>query len=228
MAAGDLLLMDDGAEFDGYSADVTRTIPVNGTVQRGAGRDLPPGVGGAAGRHPHGASGPLPVRRRRSMQAAVGEVLRRGPGEAGADDGRRQPAQLRVWFNHGISHGIGLNVHDPGGANFREGMASPWSRVMYFRPDALDNLPKTPENEKFIAAVRPAFERYKGIGVRIEDDVLITAGEPKVLSAGHSVQARRGRGDHRAAPRGAAAFPVAVDRCRSPVPGAAVCGYTGR
>ena len=47
---------------------------------------------------------------------------------------------------------------------------------LYFRPDALDNLPKTPENEKFIAAVRPAFEKYKGIGVRIEDDVLITNG----------------------------------------------------
>ena len=45
---------------------------------------------------------------------------------------------------------------------------------IYLRPDALDNLPKTPENEKFIAAVRPAFEKYKGIGVRIEDDLLIT------------------------------------------------------
>ena len=55
---------------------------------------------------------------------------------------------------------------------------------IYIRPDALENLPKTPENEKFIAAVRPAFEKYKGIGVRIEDDVLITNGEPKVISAG--------------------------------------------
>jgi Xaa-Pro aminopeptidase len=54
---------------------------------------------------------------------------------------------------------------------------------LYFRPDALDNLPKTPEMEKFAAAVRPAFEKYKGIGVRIEDDVLITTGEPKVISA---------------------------------------------
>jgi len=46
---------------------------------------------------------------------------------------------------------------------------------IYIRPDALDNLPKTEANEKFIAAVRPAFERYKGIGVRIEDDMLVTA-----------------------------------------------------
>ena len=55
---------------------------------------------------------------------------------------------------------------------------------IYIRPDALDNLPKTPENAKFIAAVRPAFEKYKGIGVRIEDDVLITDGAPEVISAG--------------------------------------------
>jgi Xaa-Pro aminopeptidase len=46
--------------------------------------------------------------------------------------------------------------------------------VIYIRPDALDYLPKTPENEKFIAAVRPAFEKYRGIGVRIEDDVVVT------------------------------------------------------
>jgi Xaa-Pro aminopeptidase len=45
-------------------------------------------------------------------------------------------------------------------------------------------LPKTPENEKFIKAVRPAFEKYKGIGVRIEDDVLVTNGDPVIMSAG--------------------------------------------
>ena len=55
---------------------------------------------------------------------------------------------------------------------------------IYIRPDALENLPKTPENEKFIEVVRPAFEKYKGIGVRIEDDLLITQGRPKVLSSG--------------------------------------------
>ncbi|HYG10318.1 MAG TPA: hypothetical protein VD835_10245, partial [Pyrinomonadaceae bacterium] len=46
---------------------------------------------------------------------------------------------------------------------------------IYIRPDALDNLPKTEESRKFAEAVRPAFEKYKGIGVRIEDDVVITA-----------------------------------------------------
>ncbi len=45
---------------------------------------------------------------------------------------------------------------------------------IYIRPDALDYLPDTPENKAFIAKVRPVFEKYKGIGVRIEDDMLVT------------------------------------------------------
>ena len=87
--------------------------------------------------------------------------------------------QMRIWFNHGISHGIGLNVHDPGGSELQPGMVVTVEPGLYFRPDALDNLPKTPEMQKFAEAVRPAFEKYKGIGVRIEDDVLITTGDPK-------------------------------------------------
>ena len=45
---------------------------------------------------------------------------------------------------------------------------------IYIRADALDYLPDTPEWKDFIAKVRPAFEKYKNIGVRIEDDMLIT------------------------------------------------------
>ena len=92
-------------------------------------------------------------------------------------------SQYAIWFSHGISHGIGLNVHDPGARALAPGMVVTVEPGLYFRLDALDNLPKTPENDKFIASVRPAFDKYKGIGVRIEDDVLITSREPKVLSA---------------------------------------------
>jgi Xaa-Pro aminopeptidase len=183
MADGDLLLMDDGAEFDGYSADVTRTIPVNGRFTREQ-ADIYRLVWEARqaairmARPGHASYGAAD-----SMQTAAGKVLAAGLVKLGLMTDAASLSQLRLWFPHGISHGVGLNVHDPGGRNLREGMIVTVEPGLYFRPDALDNLPKTPENEMFAAAVRPAFERYKGIGVRIEDDVLITAGEPKVLSS---------------------------------------------
>jgi Xaa-Pro aminopeptidase len=69
-----------------------------------------------------------------------------------------------------------MNVHDVSvrGAKLDAGMVFTVEPGIYVRPDALDHLPKTPENEKFIAAVRPAFEKYRGLGVRIEDDVVVT------------------------------------------------------
>ena len=45
---------------------------------------------------------------------------------------------------------------------------------IYIRADALDYLPDTPANREFLAKVRPAFNKYKNIGVRIEDDMLVT------------------------------------------------------
>ena len=56
---------------------------------------------------------------------------------------------------------------------------------IYIRPDALDHQPGTwsPEQwEKFKTAVRPAFEKYKNIGVRIEDDMLVTAEGPRWMT----------------------------------------------
>jgi Xaa-Pro aminopeptidase len=183
MHAGDLLLMDDAAEFDGYSVDVTRTIPVNGKfskeqaeiyrlvweAQRAAIDKIRPG-------HQTGRGGP------ETAQGAASEVFKQGLYKLGLITDPNSNQQLGIWFMHGISHGIGLNVHDPGGPELQPGMVVTVEPGLYFRPDALDNLPKTPENEKFIQAVRPVFEKYKGIGVRIEDDVLVTDGEPDVLS----------------------------------------------
>jgi Xaa-Pro aminopeptidase len=190
MKAGDLLLMDDAAEFDGYSADVTRTIPVNGKftneqadIYRLVWAAQQAGFSKALPGHTEGGN-------KDSITSAANEVFRQGLFKLGLITDVNSDQQVRIWFNHGIGHGIGLNVHDltpaqaNGAAELQPGMVVTVEPGIYIRPDVLDNLPKTPENEKFIAAVRPAFEKYKGIGVRIEDDVLITDGQPKVLSQG--------------------------------------------
>jgi Xaa-Pro aminopeptidase len=186
MKAGDLLLMDDAAEFDGYSVDVTRTIPVSGKfnpeqaeIYRMVWEAQQAGFAQALPGHTEGGKKPD------SINGAVTDVFRKGLLKLGLITDPENDQQVRIWFNHGVGHGIGLNVHDlSSGQELQPGMTVTIEPGIYIRPDALDNLPKTPENEKFIAAVKPAFEKYKGIGVRIEDDVLITNGKPKMLSAG--------------------------------------------
>lgn len=185
MKAGDLLLMDDAAEFDGYSADVTRTIPVSGKFKREQ-ADIYRLVWAA---QQAAISEAKPGHTPANLNEACNRVLGDGLFKLGLITDPKSVEQVRIWLNHGISHGIGLNVHDPAASaqgplrEYQPGMAITMEPGLYFRLDALQNLPKTPEMEKFIAAVKPAYEKYKGIGVRIEDDILITTGDAKVMSA---------------------------------------------
>jgi len=167
---GDLLLMDVGAEFGHYSADVTRTTPINGKfspAQAAIYQIVYDAQEAAAKAAKPGAT--LFDAHRASLEVIKAGLLKLGLiTDTGSD-------QYRLWFMHGNGHWLGMNVHDVGGgARFEPGMTFTNEPGIYIRHDALDNLPKTPENEKLIAAIRPAFERYKGIGVRIEDDMLIT------------------------------------------------------
>ncbi|HEX3877645.1 MAG TPA: Xaa-Pro aminopeptidase [Bryobacteraceae bacterium] len=182
---GDLLLMDDAAEYDGYSVDVTRTIPVSGKftkeqadIYRMVWEAQQAGFAQALPGHTEGG------RTADTINGAVTEVFKKGLFKLGLITDPNDDAQVRIWFNHGVGHGIGLNVHDLStGQELQPGMTVTIEPGIYIRPDVLDNLPKNAENEKFIATVKPAFEKYKGIGVRIEDDVLITNGKPTMMSA---------------------------------------------
>ncbi len=168
---GNLMLMDVGAEYGHYSADVTRTFPINGKftkeqaeiyqivydAQEAAAKVIRPGATLS------------------QVHNAAKAVIKDGLLRLGLITDVNSESQYRTWFMHGTSHWLGMNVHDVGGgASFEPGMVFTNEPGIYIRPDALDNLPKTSENEKFIAAIKPAFEKYRGIGVRIEDDMQVT------------------------------------------------------
>jgi Xaa-Pro aminopeptidase len=171
---GSLLLMDVGAEYGHYSADITRTFPVSGKFSPAQAQvyqivyDAQEAVAQAS----------KPGATLSDVNRAGTEVIKDGLLKLGLITDRNSDFQRRVWFMHGTSHWIGMNVHDVGGgAKFEPGATFTNEPGIYVRPDALDYLPggwKQEDWDKFKAAVRPAFEKYKGIGVRIEDDMLIT------------------------------------------------------
>ncbi len=171
---GDLMLMDIGAEFEHYSADVTRTVPVNGKFSP-AQAEVYQAVFDAQEK---AASVIRPGVLISDVDRAATEVLKSGLLKMGLITDRNSN-QFRLWFMHGTCHWLGMNVHDVGnfGAKLEPGMVFTNEPGIYVRTDALDYQPfgmSDVEWEKFRAAVRPAFEKYKGIGVRIEDDMLVT------------------------------------------------------
>jgi Xaa-Pro aminopeptidase len=185
-----LLLMDCGAEFDHYSADITRTIPISGKftkeqaeiyqivyqAQIEAIKAVRPGNTMSTRHDPNISAN--------SVHGRAVEVVKEGLLRLGLITSKNSE-EYRVWFMHGTSHWLGMNVHDVGDSSkpLAPGMVLTVEPGIYIRHDALDVLPKTLEMEVFIKAVRPAFEKYKGIGIRIEDDVMVTDTGHKVMSA---------------------------------------------
>jgi Xaa-Pro aminopeptidase len=87
--------------------------------------------------------------------------------------------QANFWMIHGITHGLGLAVHDPtqfefGDRTYKVGDAFTIEPGIYISTRMLDALPDTPKNRAFIAKVKPMVAKYENTGVRIEDDYVIT------------------------------------------------------
>lgn len=181
MRDGELVLIDIGAAVGHYTADVTRTIPVNGRFTPEQ-RDIYEIVLNA---QEEAIKEVRPGARIRDVNDRARAVVAEGLKRLGLITDTEGP-QYRMWFMHGTSHWIGLDVHDVGGREpaFQPGMTLTVEPGIYIRVDALDRLEDTPENRALIEAVRPAFERYKHIGVRIEDDVLVTRDGYEILSDG--------------------------------------------
>ena len=179
--SGELLLMDVGAEYDHYTADITRTFPVNGKFNPNQAAlyqvvyDAQEAVARAS----------KPGATLSDVNRAGTEVIRQGLFKLGLITDLNSQ-QHRLWFMHGTSHWLGMNVHDVGGGSkFVPGVVFTNEPGIYIRLDALDQMPpgwNAADWERFKTTVRPAFEKYKGIGVRIEDDMLITADSVRWMS----------------------------------------------
>jgi Xaa-Pro aminopeptidase len=178
MEPGDLLLVDAAASYQGLTGDITRTYPVDGRFSREQ-RDIYEIVYAAqqAGEQAAKAGGEP-----RGIQAACDDVLRAGLVRLGLVTDATG-TQFKIWSTHGVTHWIGLDVHDVGIRRPLEaGMAFTIEPGIYIREAALTNLPPTPENAAFIEKVRPIFAKYKNIGVRIEDSYLLTSAGLERLS----------------------------------------------
>ena len=168
---GDLLLVDAGCELDGYAADLTRTFPVSGRfngAQRGLYELVLAAQAAAIAAVKPGDAWDAPHR------AAI-EVLSRGLIELGLLSGSLdevvETEAYKKFYMHRTGHWLGLDVHDAGGYKrggkwraLEPGMVLTVEPGCYFR--AGDGVP----------------ERYAGIGVRIEDDVLVTEAGCEVLT----------------------------------------------
>jgi Xaa-Pro aminopeptidase len=176
-----LLLLDIGAEVGHYTADLTRTWPASGTFSAPQ-REIYEAVL-AAWREG------LPLMRPGGSLKAVHlhtlEVLGRELLGLGLITENVQE-QVELYFPHGVGHPMGLFVHDVFERTrpLEPGMVVTLEPGLYVRPDDVE------ASEVFQALepeaqekIRQALGRYAGIGVRIEDDVLVTEGEPEVLSA---------------------------------------------
>jgi Xaa-Pro aminopeptidase len=180
MEPGDLLLVDAAANYQGLTGDITRTYPVSGSftpVQK----DIYQLVFAA---QEAAIAAARSGNKTQDIEKASEEVVKAGLLRLGLiTDAKGE--EFRTWYTHGISHWIGMDVHDVGDYErpLAPGMAFTIEPGIYIRPQALDDMPDNPANRDFKAKVAPAVAKYRNIGVRIEDSFLITETGLKRLSA---------------------------------------------
>ena len=173
IADGDLVLVDAGCEYDHYTADITRTWPANGRFSPAQRKVyelvLATQIAAIAMARPGTTLDQIHEFCVRSLTEGMVELgLLHGVVDELIKD-----LSYRKFYMHGTSHWLGLDVHDAG-AYTKDGSARPLERGMVI----------TVEPGLYIAHDAPDVpEEFRGIGVRIEDDLVITDGAPEVLTA---------------------------------------------
>ena len=169
---GDLALIDAGAEIDGYAADITRTLPVSGafSAEQRAVYDVVLTAQQAAIDEVRSGRD-FDAFHRRATRILIEGMVELG-WLAGDVDGLLEQGAHRRFFPHRTGHWIGLDVHDVGsyavGGEWRTlapGMVVTVEPGLYCPPGSEEVAP-----------------RWHGIGVRIEDDVVVRDGAPRVLT----------------------------------------------
>jgi len=169
---GELLLVDAGAEYKGYASDITRTFPINGRYSK-AQRDIYDLVLKA---QMSCVEMVRPGTTHDQLKQHSIEVLTEGMVQLGLLQGEPEELikekQHEKFYMHGLGHMLGIDVHDVGRYYFGKdsralepGVVMTVEPGIYIAPDTKD-VP----------------EKYLGIGVRIEDDVLCTTNGPRVLT----------------------------------------------
>lgn len=181
LKAGELLLIDAGAEFHTYASDVTRTFPIDGKFQ-GAGLEV---YEICLHAQKEAMTQSRPGKTLDDVHRAACQVLAQGLADLKVFQERPadiiEQGLLKKYYPHSTSHWLGLDVHDPcpyfdeqqQPINFAPGMVFTIEPGLYFPPDDT-SLP----------------ERLRGIGVRIEDDLLITEKSYENLTSGIAKEVR--------------------------------------
>jgi Xaa-Pro aminopeptidase len=174
MKSGDVVLMDCGAEYGCYSADVTRTVPVDGKFTREQ-REIYQLVLDAQNA---AIAMVRPGVVKNVLDSAITDVLGTGLVRLGFLKDKRDS---RIFTLHGYSHWLGLDVHDVGKATvdgkprrLAEGMVFTIEPGIYIRPDVVDKMKDLNYSDEDIAAIQDRLGPYMHIGIRIEDDILVT------------------------------------------------------
>jgi Xaa-Pro aminopeptidase len=200
---GDVVLMDCAAEYGYYSADITRTVPVSGRFSKEQ-RAIYTLVLAA---QDAGIAAVRPGSRHSDIDTAVNAVLTDGLLRLGfiKSKGDRQMFTL-----HGYAHWIGLEVHDVGGyvrndssIVLRPGMVLTVEPGVYVRPQVFESMRNAGYSEEEITERRTLLAPYMDIGVRIEDDILVTdtgarnlsASAPRTVEAIETLMKERGLGE---------------------------------
>ncbi|MBK5073468.1 Xaa-Pro aminopeptidase [Budviciaceae bacterium CWB-B4] len=170
---GDLVLIDAGCEYYGYAGDITRTFPINGKFSP-AQRTIYDIVLASQ----YKAISLLTAGRSiRDANEQVIRIMLQGLVEAGVLEGDVEQLMAdkvhQRFYMHGLSHWLGLDVHDVGnyGSSTRDRLLAP-------------GMVLTVEPGLYIAPDADVPARFRGIGIRIEDNILITEQGCEILTAG--------------------------------------------